>query len=59
MMDESGPGEISNLSLNFLPGALNFFSPRPASFIAPVKREGFIDLFFGLLDFPGKSAEMP
>jgi hypothetical protein len=37
---------------------LNFFSSRPSSFIIPVKEEGFINPFLGLLNFFGKSAEM-
>jgi hypothetical protein len=39
--------------------ALNFFSPRPFSFIIPVGKEGFTNPFLGLLNSPGKSAEMP
>jgi hypothetical protein len=58
MMDESGSREISDFSLNFLLGILNFFSSRSASFIVPVKGEGFIDFFFGLLDFPGRNVIM-
>jgi hypothetical protein len=38
--------------------ALNFFSSRPSSFTVSVGGEGFIDLFLGFLDFPGKSAEV-
>jgi hypothetical protein len=38
---------------------LNSFSFRSISFIAPVKGEGFINLFFRFLDSSGKSAEMP
>jgi hypothetical protein len=38
---------------------LNFFSPRPSSFIFPFGKEEFINLFFRLLDFSGKNAEMP
>jgi hypothetical protein len=37
--------------------ALNSSSPRPSSFIIPVK-EGFTNSFLRLLDSPGKSAEM-
>jgi hypothetical protein len=58
MMDESGPGEIFDLFSNFLPGVLNSFSSRSASFIAFVKREGFTDPFFRLLDFFGKNTKV-
>jgi hypothetical protein len=37
--------------------ALNSFSLRSFSFIVPVGKR-FINLFFRLLDFPGKSAEI-
>jgi hypothetical protein len=39
--------------------ALNFFSPRPSSFINLIVGEGFTNLFFGLLNSSGKSAEVP
>jgi hypothetical protein len=58
IMNESGPGEIPDLSLNFLPGALNFFSSRSASFTAPIKGKGITNSFLKLLDSPGKNAEM-
>jgi hypothetical protein len=38
---------------------LNFFSSRSIPFIISVKGERFIDLFFVLLDSPGKNVEMP
>jgi hypothetical protein len=37
---------------------LNSFSPRFIFFIVPVKREGSIDPFFGLLDSPDKNVKM-
>jgi hypothetical protein len=40
------------------PGALNSPSPRPSSFTVPVG-EGSTDPFLGLLDSPGRSAEVP
>jgi hypothetical protein len=58
MMDESGLKKILNLFLDFSPEALNSFSPRSASFIIPVKREGFTDLFFRFLDSSNRNAEM-
>jgi len=59
MMDESGPGEIPDLPLDFSSGALNSPSPRSVSFTAPVEGEGSTDPFLGLLDSPGRSAEVP
>ena len=41
------------------PGALNSPSPRPSSFTVPVGGEGSTDPFLGLLDSPGRSAEVP
>jgi hypothetical protein len=38
---------------------LNSFSPRLSSFTVPVEREGFTDLFFKLLNSPGRSARVP
>jgi hypothetical protein len=37
---------------------LNFFSSRLSFFIIPVGKEGFINLFLGLLDFPGKNVKI-
>jgi hypothetical protein len=59
MMDESGPGEISDLFPDFLSGALNSPSPRFAFFTAPVEREGFTDFFLKLLDSFNRSVEVP
>jgi hypothetical protein len=39
-------------------GALNFFSSRSFSFTVPVRRKGFTDPFFRLLDSSNKSAKM-
>jgi hypothetical protein len=58
-MDESGPGEIPNLLLDFLSGALNSPSPRSASFTIPVKGERSTDPFLRLLDSPNKNAKVP
>jgi hypothetical protein len=58
-MDKSGPGEISDLSPDFLPEALNSPLPRSASFTALVEKEGSTDPFFKLLDSPSKNTEMP
>jgi hypothetical protein len=57
-MDESGPGKIPDFFSNFLSGALNSLSPRSVSFTVPVEREKSINLFFGLLNFPGKNIKM-
>jgi hypothetical protein len=57
-MDESSPGKILNFSLNFLPRALNFSSSRSVSFTILVKRKGFTDPFFGLLDSFNKNIKM-
>ena len=40
-------------------GALNSPSPRSSSFIDPAVGEGSTDPFLGLLDSPGRSAEVP
>ena len=53
MINESGPGEISDFFSDFLSGALNSFSPRSAFFIVPVKKEVSTDPFFKLLYFFG------
>jgi hypothetical protein len=37
---------------------LNSFSPRPFSFTVLVGKEGFINPFLRLLDFPGKNTEI-
>jgi len=58
MMGESGPGEISNLFLDFLIGALNSLLPQFIFFTIPAVGEGLIDSFFGLLDFFGRNAEV-
>jgi hypothetical protein len=58
MIDKSGPGKIFNLSLNFLPGALNSFSSRSAFFTIPVKKERFINSFFRFLNSPGKNVKI-
>jgi hypothetical protein len=39
-------------------GALNFSSPRSSFFINLTVEEGFINLFFRLLNSPGKSTEV-
>ena len=59
MMDESGPGEIFNLPLNFSIKILNSLSPRSTSFTIPAVRERFINPFFRLLDSPNRNVEMP
>jgi hypothetical protein len=59
IMDESGPGEISDLPLNFLPGILNFLSPRSAPFTVPAVGKGSDNPFFRLLDFSDKNAKVP
>jgi hypothetical protein len=59
IMDESGSGKIFNFFPDFLPGALNSFSSRSASFIISVGKEEFINPFFRFLNSPGKNAEMP
>jgi hypothetical protein len=41
-----------------VPGALNSLSPRFFSFTVPVGREGSTDPFLGLLNSPGKNAEV-
>jgi hypothetical protein len=38
---------------------LNFFLSRSSSFIALAEGEGFINLFFRLLDFLNRNAGMP
>jgi hypothetical protein len=48
---------LSNRQLSALK-ALNFFSSRSFSFTVPVGGKGFINLFFRLLDFFSKNAEM-
>jgi hypothetical protein len=58
IIDESGPRKISNLLLNFLSGALNSFSSRSVSFIAPVKEKRFTDPFLKLLDSSNRNAKM-
>jgi hypothetical protein len=58
-MSESGPGEISNLFLNFSIRALNSLSFRFTSFTIPVVGERSINLFFRLLDFSDRNAEVP
>jgi hypothetical protein len=57
-MGESGPGEISNLFLNFLIGTLNSLLPRFIFFTIPAVGEGLIDSFFGLLNFFDRNAEV-
>jgi hypothetical protein len=39
--------------------ALNSLSPRSSSFIDPAVKEGSINPFLKLLDFPDRSAEVP
>jgi hypothetical protein len=58
IIDESDLKKISNFFPNFLPGALNFLSPRFASFTTPVERKEFTDSFLRFLDFPSKSIKM-
>jgi len=59
MINESGPKKILDLSLDFFPGVLNFFSSRSAFFITPVKKKESINPFFKLLDSSSKNTEMP
>jgi hypothetical protein len=59
MINESNSEKISNLSLNFLPGALNSLSSRSASFTAPVERKKSINLFLRLLNSFDKNAKVP
>jgi hypothetical protein len=39
--------------------ALNSLSSRSASFTAPVKKKGFTNPFFELLNSPNRNIEMP
>jgi hypothetical protein len=49
---------VRNIRKIVLSGALNSFSSRSVSFIFLVKRKGFINPFFKLLDFSDRNAKM-